>query len=83
LTTGADSGHRPVLLPPGILSRIHCTALVIIGREDLQTPQDRGEEMADGIANGRFALIDHYGHLAPLEQMVATTAMMRLWLREG
>jgi pimeloyl-ACP methyl ester carboxylesterase len=36
--------------------------------------------MAAAMPDARFALVEHCGHLAPLEQPVATTALMRLWL---
>jgi pimeloyl-ACP methyl ester carboxylesterase len=62
------------------LARISCPALVITGRQDQRTPPDQGQEMAAGLADGRFALVERCGHLAPLEQPEATTALMRLWL---
>jgi pimeloyl-ACP methyl ester carboxylesterase len=38
--------------------------------------------MADAIPDARLAVIEHCGHLAPLEQPAATTALMRLWLTQ-
>lgn len=64
------------------LTRIQVPTLVITGREDQLTPPDRGQEMADGIAEAKFALVEQCGHLAPLERPQATTALMRLWLTQ-
>ncbi len=72
--------NRPDSRPD--LPRIQCPTLVITGREDQLTPPDRGQEMADGIADAKFALVEHCGHLAPLEQPAATTALMRMWLTQ-
>lgn len=72
--------NRPDSRPD--LSRIQCPTLVITGREDQLTPPDRGQEMAAGIADAKFAVVEHCGHLAPLEQPEATTALMRLWLTQ-
>ncbi|HYC04657.1 MAG TPA: alpha/beta fold hydrolase [Azospirillaceae bacterium] len=64
----------------GDLGRIACPTLVIVGREDALTPPDRAEEMASGVPGARLAVIEQCGHLAPLEQPQATTALMRQWL---
>lgn len=64
------------------LARIRVPTLVVVGRQDQLTPPDRGQEMADGVADARFAVIERCGHLAPLEQPEATTALMRMWLTQ-
>jgi len=64
------------------LPAIACPTLCIVGREDALTPPDRSEEMAAALPQGRLAIIERCGHLAPLEQPEATTALMRLWLTQ-
>jgi len=66
---------------PG-LHAIRCPTLVIVGREDALSPPDRAVEMAEGIPGGKLAIIERCGHLAPLEQPEATTALLRLWLTQ-
>lgn len=62
------------------LARINCPTLVIVGREDALTPPEHGAEMAKGIKGAQLAIIEQCGHLAPLEQPQATTALLRVWL---
>jgi len=64
------------------LASIRVPTLCIGGREDALTPPDRVAEIAGGIPGGRVAIIERCGHLAPLEQPEATTALMRLWLTQ-
>ncbi|ACI98778.1 alpha/beta fold hydrolase [Rhodospirillum centenum] len=64
------------------LPGIHCPTLVIVGREDSLTGPEKAQEMADGIPGGRLAVVERCGHLAPMEQPEATTALMRLWLTQ-
>lgn len=66
----------------GDLARITCPTLVIVGREDALTPPEHAEEMAQGIKGARLAVVEQCGHLAPLEQPQATTALLRLWLAD-
>ena len=63
-------------------ARIAVPTLVIVGREDALTPVERAEEMAALIPDAKLAIIEHCGHLAPLEQPEATTALLRLWLTQ-
>ncbi|SDG94377.1 alpha/beta fold hydrolase [Roseospirillum parvum] len=62
------------------LGAIDVPTLVLCGREDALTPPKVHQEMADGIPGARLAIIEACGHLSPLEQPVAVTALMRLWL---
>ncbi len=62
------------------LSCITCPTLVIVGREDALTPPDLAQEMAAGIRGAEIVVIEQCGHLAPIEQPQATTALLRLWL---
>jgi pimeloyl-ACP methyl ester carboxylesterase len=62
------------------LGDIKVPTLCIVGRDDAITPPDRLEEVAAAITGGRCVVLDHCGHLAPLEQPVQTTELMREWL---
>lgn len=62
------------------LPSIQVPTLCIVGRDDQISPPDRAQEMADAIAGASIAVIDHCGHMAPLEQPAITTSRMREWL---
>lgn len=64
----------------GDLGKITCPTLVIVGREDALTPPEHAAEIAADIKGAQLAIIEQCGHLAPLEQPQATTALLRLWL---
>ena len=64
---------------PG-LSAIACPTLVVGGRQDaLTTPEIMGE-IAAGIPGAKFVPVDQCGHLSPLEQPQAVSALLRYWL---
>ncbi|WP_135468946.1 alpha/beta fold hydrolase [Crenalkalicoccus roseus] len=65
---------RPLL--PGI----RVPALVAVGEEDALTPPALSEEMAALIPGARLARLPGCGHLPPLEDPAATTALLRAWL---
>ncbi|HPD93847.1 MAG TPA: alpha/beta hydrolase [Pararhodobacter sp.] len=56
------------------LAAIACPVLVLTGAEDTVTPPDAGRAVAEGVAAGRFVLLDGVGHMPVLErpQLVAT-----------
>lgn len=64
------------------LKKITCPTLVLCGRSDALTPLAQHEEMAAAIPNARLVIIEDCGHLAPLEQPHAVSAVMRYWLME-
>jgi pimeloyl-ACP methyl ester carboxylesterase len=63
-----------------LLANLAAPFLAIVGRHDAITPPDRAEEAASLVPGGQWAMLEHCGHLSPLEQPVATTALLRLWL---
>jgi pimeloyl-ACP methyl ester carboxylesterase len=63
-----------------VLAHIKCPTLVICGRQDVPTPPEVHEEIASRIEGAKLVIIDDCGHLASLEQPVATTEAMREWL---
>jgi len=62
------------------LPRIDCPTLVLCGREDAIAPVEVHQEMADAIPDARMMVVEHCGHLAPLERPEEVTAAMRSWL---
>jgi pimeloyl-ACP methyl ester carboxylesterase len=63
-----------------LLPRIACPALVLCGREDSWSPLARHEEMAAMIPGGRLAVIDHCGHMSPMERPEAVASALGEWL---
>ncbi len=66
-------------------SRPHLAAIavptwVLVGEADQLTPPELSREMAAAIPGARLALIADAGHLPPMEQPEATTALLREWL---
>jgi len=70
--------NRPDSRPT--LKAIACPTLVAGGRQDLLTPIDIIREIAEGISQANFAIIENCGHLPPLEQPEKMTALLRRWL---
>ncbi|MDE1900521.1 MAG: alpha/beta fold hydrolase [Alphaproteobacteria bacterium] len=62
------------------LKDIRCPTLVVAGAQDALTPPELLREIAGGIAGARLEIIDHCGHLSPLEQPDAVTALLRGWI---
>jgi pimeloyl-ACP methyl ester carboxylesterase len=63
-----------------MLAGIGRPTLVLCGREDLATPLPLLEALAAAIPGARLCIVEDCGHLAPMEQPVAVTALFRDWL---
>lgn len=63
------------------LPHYSCPTLVAVGRADAITPVEVNAEMASLIPGAALVVIEDSGHLPPLEQGVATTALLRYWLQ--
>lgn len=72
--------HRPDARPG--LTRIACPTMVVVGADDTVTPLERAEEMAGLIPGARVVVVEKCGHLSPLEQPAAVSALMAEWLRQ-
>lgn len=55
-------------------------ALVLCGRQDALTPLELHEEMAALIPGAKLKVIEHCGHLPPMEKPDETAAALREWL---
>src|SRR5579862_7590725 len=61
------------------LAAIHCPTLVLCGRKDTWSPLAAHEEIAAAIPGSRLAVIEHSGHMAPMERPADVTAAMTQW----
>lgn len=64
----------------GDLHAIRVPTAIICGRQDILTPPELHEEMANAIPNAKLAIIEEAGHLAPLERPEAVTGVLSDWL---
>jgi pimeloyl-ACP methyl ester carboxylesterase len=62
------------------LRSIRVPTVVVCGRQDILTPPHLHGEMADRVPGARLVIVEDAGHLAPLEQPHAVTAVLRYWL---
>lgn len=65
---------------PG-LAAIKVPTLVVGGRQDGITPPEILGEIAEGIAGAKLVIVEEAGHLTPLEQPQAVSALLRYWLQ--
>ncbi|MFL5814092.1 MAG: alpha/beta fold hydrolase [Bdellovibrionia bacterium] len=66
-----------------LLESIRCPTWVISGSNDKQTPPDRLQEIAKGIAGSRYIELSECGHAATLDQPELVTKAMVEWMRNG
>ncbi len=59
-----------------LLPHIRVPTLVVAGRDDLLIPVDQSRAMAERIPGAQFTVIPGAGHLAPMEQPVATARVV-------
>jgi len=62
------------------LSAIACPTLVVCGRQDTLLPLEHSAEIAAAIAGAALVPVERCGHLSPMEQPQAVTALLRYWL---
>lgn len=64
-----------------LLKSLRCPTLLVHGREDRFFPIEECEIIHRQIPCSWMTIIEDCGHMIPLEQPQATTALIRLWLR--
>ena len=69
--------NRPDAGP--VLSTIKCPTLVLCGREDTWSPLAAHRETAATIPNSQLAIIEHCGHMAPMERPAEVTSALAAW----
>jgi pimeloyl-ACP methyl ester carboxylesterase len=62
-----------------LLPAIHCPTLVLCGRKDTWSPLEGHREIAAAIPNSHLAVIEHCGHMAPMERPAEVTAALTAW----
>ncbi len=55
-------------------------ALCLVGTQDKLTPPHILKDMSQALSQGYYCEIEGAGHLPPLEQPIAVTAAMQIWL---
>lgn len=65
-----------------VLPTISCPTLVLGARQDALTPPPIQQAMAEAIPNARLVILEHSGHLSPLERPEAVAAIIDTWLSE-
>jgi pimeloyl-ACP methyl ester carboxylesterase len=61
------------------LKAIRVPTVVIASRGDAIMPVEILQELSDGIAGARLAIVENSGHMAAIEQPVAVLEVMRKW----
>ncbi|MCR1784156.1 alpha/beta fold hydrolase [Nocardioides carbamazepini] len=59
------------------LAAVRAPLLAVAGAEDVATPPAVLAEIADGVPDGRLAVLDGVGHLAPYEAPAEVAALLR------
>jgi len=70
--------NRPDSRPD--LKNIRCPTLVLCGRDDVITPLEMSEEIAEGISGAELEVLETCGHIPMLEWPEQTTDLLRHWL---
>ena len=56
-------------------------ALIVSGSMDSITPPSLHEEMVENLKKGTLVTIDNCGHLSPIDQPEALSAVLECWLK--
>ena len=59
---------------------LRCSTLLACGRQDAWSPLARHERMHALLATSRLVAIEDSGHMTPMEQPAAVSAILREWL---
>jgi len=62
------------------LGLFHCPTVVICGRQDALSPVEVHADMAAALPKSALVVVEDSGHLTPLEQPHAVSAVFRYWL---
>lgn len=64
-----------------VLSTIKCPTLVLVGREDLWSPVAGHREIAAAIPGSQLVIVEHCGHMAPMERPAEVTSALTAWFQ--
>jgi pimeloyl-ACP methyl ester carboxylesterase len=62
-----------------VLPTIRCPAMVLVGRQDAWSSIEGHREIAALIPNATLAIIEHCGHMSPMERPADVTGAMTAW----
>lgn len=77
---GALGAMRDRADSTAVLAQLDMPTLVLVGEDDQLTPPSMARLMASGIQGGQYREVGRAGHLLPLEQPEATTAIIATFL---
>lgn len=83
--TGLYRGVMMVLSRPAVGPRlvdVRAPTMVIAGDQDVATPPELGQEIADAIPGAVFRLLPRTGHISTVEEPVLTTKLIRAHLEQ-
>ncbi len=63
------------------LDKIACPTLIIQGRQDPFFPLEIQQGIASKIPHAKLTIIEDCGHMIPVEQPQALSALLRLWIQ--
>jgi pimeloyl-ACP methyl ester carboxylesterase len=66
-----------------VLAGIEVPTLLACGRQDAWSPLARHEQMHAMLRGSTLVVIEHSGHMTPMEQPAAVTAALMAWLEGG
>lgn len=66
-----------------VFAGIEVPTLLACGRQDAWSPLARHEQMHAMLQGSTLVVIEHSGHMTPMEQPAAVTAALMAWLDEG
>jgi len=64
-----------------VLAAIKCPTLVLCGREDTWSPLAQHREIVSAIPGSEFAIVEHCGHMAPMERPAEVTSALMDWFQ--
>jgi pimeloyl-ACP methyl ester carboxylesterase len=70
--------HRPDAAD--VLRAVRCPLLLLCGRDDRWSPPARHEAMQALVAGSTLFLVEHCGHMSPMEQPQAVSEALAQWL---
>lgn len=65
------------------LQKVQCPTLIITSRNDQMRSVAESQLMADRIPHSQLAIIEHSGHMTPLEKPVALLEILTRWFRDN
>lgn len=80
-----EAQQRALLARPDarpVLRALACPTLLLCGRDDAWSPPARHEQMHQALPGSRLLVVEHSGHMAPMEQPQAVSQALLDWLRQ-